>query len=100
MNFDTVSIVFLIAMSTFIMYRTIHEYLRYEHPILKRVAWYVLLPTYVTMLISSIVTLLVPSHELIAIIQFIVTFVFIYTGLLYGLFITLLRRNSQKLNLN
>lgn len=88
---------FYVLISTLVLSSALHEWLLFEHPIMKRTVWFILLPTYVVILITCVVSFLIPSqHVVLFIVRDIGFVVFTYSGALYGVFLITIRKIKRK----
>lgn len=85
---------FYIVFCSLIVIRAFQEWLMYEHPIMERAIWFLIFPAYLVILITSVVTLFVTTpHLFLLLLRDIGLATFIYSGILYGIFLFYLKRS-------
>lgn len=94
MSLSSLTDVFYIVICSLIVIRAFQELLLYEHPILERAIWFLIFPAYTVVLITSVVTLIVTTpHSSLLLIRDIGLTIFVYSGILYGVFLFYLKRS-------
>lgn len=82
----------ILLLCSIVLQRAFHEWLKYELPVMERVIWFVLVPSYACIAIATVLLALFPSPTFfLSFLLNVSTTVFLYSGLLYALLILLLQ---------
>ena len=85
---DSMLDLFILFLCTLVLQRAFHEWLKFEHPIMKRTIWWVLVPSYVFISISTTLSFFMPTQTLfLSMLQSASTVIFIDTSLLFAVFL-------------
>lgn len=83
----------LLLLCSFIMSRAFHEWLEYKDTIMKQTVWYLLFPSYLVLLLFGVVHLfLATPNTIILFLRDIGFSLFIYTGILNGILLLVLKK--------
>jgi len=101
MTIDFWSNVFFITISTCILIRAFHEWLSFEHPIMGRAVWFLLLPSYIVIIIAGVIELLlVTPHFILSLLRTVGLAIFTDTAILFGIFLLVVKNKYKYTNKN